>query len=75
MGLLAAGQVVVLPFPFSDLSRKKYRPVLALADACRGGRVACQINSNSYADPRADIEGRRLEDEMRKNFRVLGYEL
>lgn len=26
MGTFAAGQVVVLPFPFSDLSRKKLRP-------------------------------------------------
>ena len=48
MGLLAAGQVVVLPFPFSDLSRHKYRPVLVLADACRGDWIACQITSNPY---------------------------
>jgi mRNA interferase MazF len=53
MGLLAAGQVVVLPFPFSDLSRNKYRPVLVLADACRGDWIACQITSNPYSDPRA----------------------
>lgn len=53
MGLLAAGQVVVLPFPFSDLSRNKYRPVLVLADACRGDWIACQITSNPYSDSRA----------------------
>lgn len=33
MGALAAGQVVVLPFPFSDLSQKKLRPALLLATA------------------------------------------
>ena len=33
MGTLKAGQVVVLPFPFSDLSQQKLRPALLLADA------------------------------------------
>ena len=53
MGTFAAGQVVVLPFPFSDLSRKKLRPALLLADAGRGDWIACQITSNPYADNRA----------------------
>jgi mRNA interferase MazF len=53
MGALAAGQVVVLPFPFSDLSQKKLRPALLLADAGRGDWIACQITSNPYADSRA----------------------
>jgi mRNA interferase MazF len=53
MGTLAAGQVVVLPFPFSDLSQKKLRPALLLADAGRGDWIACQITSNHYADPHA----------------------
>lgn len=53
MGLLATGQVVVLPLPFSDLSRNKYRPVLVLANSGRGDRIACQINSNPYSDPHA----------------------
>ena len=53
MGTLKAGQVVVLPFPFSDLSQKKLRPALLLADAGRGDWIACQITSNPYADTRA----------------------
>lgn len=53
MGTFTAGQVVVLPFPFSDLSRKKLRPALLLADAGRGDWIACQITSNPYADPHA----------------------
>lgn len=32
MGLYAAGQVVFIQFPFSDLSRAKVRPVVLLAD-------------------------------------------
>ncbi|MDP2822013.1 MAG: hypothetical protein Q8O52_04955 [Sulfuritalea sp.] len=53
MGEFAAGQVVVLPFPFSDLTRSKYRPALLLADSDRGDWIACQITSNAYADGRA----------------------
>ena len=53
MGTLKAGQVVVLPFPFSDLSQQKLRPALLLADAGRGDWIACQITSNPYADTRA----------------------
>ena len=53
MGAFATGQVVLLPFPFSDLSRSKYRPAAILADAGRGDWVLCQITSNPYADPMA----------------------
>ena len=53
MGPFAAGQVVLLPFPFSDLSRSKFRPALLLADAERGDWIACQITSNPYSDTRA----------------------
>lgn len=48
MGSFATGQVVLLPFPFSDLSRSKYRPAAILADAGRGDWVLCQITSNPY---------------------------
>lgn len=49
----AAGKVVLVPFPFSDLSQSKLRPALIVADAGRGDWVLCQITSNPYADPRA----------------------
>ena len=49
----SAGAVVMVPFPFSDLSRTKLRPAVALADAGRGDWVLCQITSNPYADLRA----------------------
>ena len=42
MGAFAAGQVVLLPFPFSDLTRCKLRPALLLADAERDDWAACQ---------------------------------
>lgn len=42
--------VVLLPFPFSDLSASKLRPALVLADAGRGDWLLCQI---AYGDARA----------------------
>lgn len=42
-----------MPFPFSERSQNKYRPVLVLADACRGDWIGCQITSNPYSDPYA----------------------
>lgn len=53
MGPFAAGQIVLLPFPFSDLSRSKLRPASLLAEAGRGDWIACQITSNPYGDARA----------------------
>ena len=48
-----AGAVVLVPFPFSDLSRAKLRPSVVLADAGRGDWILCQITSNPYGDHRA----------------------
>jgi mRNA interferase MazF len=53
MGTLAAGQVVIVHFPFSDLTASKLRPAAVLADAGRDDWVLCQITSKSYGDPRA----------------------
>jgi mRNA interferase MazF len=39
-----------VPFPFSDLSRSKLRPAVALADVGRGDWILCQITSKSYSD-------------------------
>ena len=53
MGTPSAGEVVLVPFPFSDLSQSKVRPALCLADAGRGDWVLCQITSSPYGDPAA----------------------
>ena len=47
----AAGKVVLLPFPFSDLSQSKLRPAVILANAGREDWILCQITSNPYGDP------------------------
>ncbi len=49
----SAGAVVLVPFPFSDLSQSKLRPAVVLADAGKGDFVLCQITSKAYADARA----------------------
>lgn len=53
MEALAAGSVILIPFPFSDLSQSKIRPALVLANAERGDWILCQITSKPYADRRA----------------------
>lgn len=50
---LAAGAVVLVPFPFSDLSNAKLRPAVVLAAVGRDDFVLCQVTSNPYADPLA----------------------
>ncbi|MBI1735190.1 MAG: type II toxin-antitoxin system PemK/MazF family toxin [Candidatus Rokubacteria bacterium] len=45
--------MVLVPFPFSDLSQAKLRPAVALADVGRGDWILCQVTSNPYGDPRA----------------------
>jgi mRNA interferase MazF len=48
-----AGAIVLVSFPFSDLSASKIRPALVLADAGKSDFILCQITSNPYADPNA----------------------
>jgi mRNA interferase MazF len=48
-----AGAVVLVPFPFSDLSQSKLRPAIVLADVGRDDWILCQITSTPYGDPRA----------------------
>ena len=45
--------IVIIPFPFSDLSATKLRPAVVLADTSQGDWLLCQITSNPYSDPQA----------------------
>jgi mRNA interferase MazF len=53
MGKSVAGDIVVTTFPFSDLSTKKRRPALVLADVEFGDLILCQITSKPYASKTA----------------------
>jgi mRNA interferase MazF len=44
------GNVVIIPFPFSDLSNSKRRPALVLADLQGNDIILCQITSQNSSD-------------------------
>ena len=46
----AAGAVVLVRFPFSDLSKTKLRPAVVLAGAGHGDWVLSQVTSKPYGD-------------------------
>ena len=50
MGKFMKGDVVVIPFPFSDLSGSKRRPALVVADLDGDDVILCQITSTSRGD-------------------------
>ncbi len=50
MGRFVKGDVVVVPFPFSDLAQAKRRPALAVAELEGDDRILCQITSRHFRD-------------------------
>lgn len=53
MVIPSVGSVVLIPFPFSDLSQAKLRPAVVIADVGRDDWILCQITSKDYGDPDA----------------------
>jgi mRNA interferase MazF len=53
MARFIKGDVVVVPFPFSDLTQAKRRPALVLAQLGGNDRILCQITSQHVRDPYA----------------------
>jgi mRNA interferase MazF len=53
MGAVQPGVVVLVRFPFSDLTASKLRPAVILAHAGGADWVLCQVTSNPYGDPGA----------------------
>jgi mRNA interferase MazF len=50
MGGFVKGEVVITPFPFSDLSTSKKRPALVIAALTGDDVILCQITSKNVAD-------------------------
>jgi len=50
MATPAIRSVVVVRFPFSDISQAKIRPAVVLCDVGRGDFLLCQITSKPYGD-------------------------
>jgi mRNA interferase MazF len=44
------GDIVVIPFPYSDLTNYKKRPALVIAEASMGDLILCQITSRDFKD-------------------------
>jgi mRNA interferase MazF len=53
VGKFVKGDVVVIPFPFSDLSGSKRRPAFVIADLPGDDIIVCQITSKHKFDPLA----------------------
>jgi len=75
MARFVKGDVVVVPFPFSDLSRAKRRPALVVAELEGGDQILCQITSqvirDQYSiildDPDFESGGLNRESRIRPN--------
>jgi mRNA interferase MazF len=50
MGAFVRGDVIVVPFPFSDLSAAKRRPALVVATLTGDDVILCQITSRASSD-------------------------
>lgn len=53
MERLVKGDIVVIPFPYSDLSNAKRRPALVLAKSSYNDVILCQITSKDVKDSSA----------------------
>ena len=50
MGRFVKGDVVIIPFPFTDLSNLKKRPAFVVADLPGDDIIVCQITSKAKSD-------------------------
>jgi mRNA interferase MazF len=55
MGEFVKGDIVVVPFPFSDLSASKRRPALVMVNLKGNDLILCQITSRTVADELAVV--------------------
>ena len=50
MGQFVKGEIVIIPFPFTNLSGAKKRPAFVIADLPGEDIIVCQITSKSKSD-------------------------
>ena len=51
MGAFVKGDVVIVPFPFTDLTDSKKRPAFVVAGLPGDDIIVCQITSKAKSDP------------------------
>jgi len=61
MGTLAKGDIVLFPFPYTDLSTRKLRPCLVISDEMKEDVILCQITSQRIVKDRYSIELKQRE--------------
>ena len=68
------GDIVVIPFPFSDLSRNKKRPAFVIKDLPDNDILLCQItskpNKDSFSIPLLKSDFKKGELPVESNIRV-----
>jgi mRNA interferase MazF len=68
------GDVVIVPFPFSDLTQTKRRPALVIAKLQGDDLILCQITSKSVGDiyaiqlDNSDFSSGRLNQQSNKQI-------
>lgn len=50
MEVFAIGDIILVPFPYSDNSKKSVRPALVLQITSHGDAFICMITTNGYGD-------------------------
>lgn len=56
MGAFAKGDVVLFPFPYTDLSNRKLRPCLVISEEMGEDVILCQITSKHVSKDRYSVE-------------------
>lgn len=61
MGTFTKGEIVLFPFPYTDLSNRKLRPCLVLSDEMDDDILLCQITSKKIRKDRYTVEIKKDE--------------
>jgi len=61
MGTFTKGDIVLFPFPYTDLTNRKLRPCLVISDEMRKDILLCQITSKKIPKDKYSVEIRKNE--------------
>lgn len=63
MGAFTRGDIVLFPFPYTDLKNRKIRPCLVLSEEMKEDILLCQITSQSIKKDQYSVEIKKKETE------------